>query len=286
MSFRPIVLLVLCSLVSLTSVSARAQAPQGMGPSTPLPLVVELKRVPVGSWSEYRVADGQNNLSIRMALVARSPRGVNVETRIQGGPVAALGSTTVRMSLPLTGEAVLKPTEQVIQLGDNPPMLLPVDLGGATAQTFKKLDPGKRVGVDNVVVAGGTFPRAEHYQEKGPAGEAIDFWVSTKVLPFGLVKVASTPSAGGKAVTMELTAKGSGAKPTITKTPQPFDAATIMKQAQPAMAGDASTAAKGGPPARPIPSPHPGMPPTPAGSQAGSAPSQSPPAATAVKAKK
>ncbi len=268
MSFRQVVLFAAVSSLSFSHRGARAQAPQGMGPSTPLPLVVELKSVPVGSWSEYRIADGKNNLAIRMALVTRSARSVNVETRIQGGPVAALGETTVRMSLPLDGAAVLKPTEQVIQLGGNPPMFLPVDLGGATAQSFKKLDPKKRLGADNVVVAAGTFPRADHYQEKGAAGETIDFWVSKKVLPFGLIKVSSAPSGGGAAVTMELTAQGGGAKPAITKTPQPFDAATIMKQAQPAMAGDAA-AGKGGPPARPIPSPHPGMPPTVPGSTAG-----------------
>jgi hypothetical protein len=243
---------------------AQMQAPQGVGASTPLPLVVDLKKVPVGSWSEYRIADGRNTMLVRMSLVTRSKRSVDVESQIKGGPVAALGQTTMRMSVPLEDATEVKPTGQVIQLGDNPPMLLPSSLGGAHPQTFKKLDPKLRIGIEAVTVPGGSFPRAEHYREKGAGGETVDFWISKDVMPFGLIKAKSVAATGGVGVAMELAGHGSGAKPAITKTPQPFDAAVIMKQAQPAMVGQ-SAPAIAGPPLRPIPSPHPGMPPTPAG---------------------
>ena len=35
-----------------------------------LPLAADLKKVPVGSWAEYRSADGQSSVSIRIALVS------------------------------------------------------------------------------------------------------------------------------------------------------------------------------------------------------------------------
>ncbi|MBC8133822.1 MAG: hypothetical protein H7X95_12630 [Deltaproteobacteria bacterium] len=258
--------------------TAVAQGPQGPGGATPLPLAIDLKKVPVGSWSEYRIADGQNTMVVRMALVSRTGQLAYLETEIKGGPVAALGRTTMRMAVPLEDAAEVKPKEQVIQLGDNPPMILPAEMSGGKSQSFRKLDPKKRVGVDNVTVPGGAFPKADHYQDKGAAGETIDFWISKSVLPFGLIKVSSTGAPGGKAVTMELTGKGADAKPVITKTPQPFDAASIMKQAQPAMgaskgphgaagphgAGDShgpgGPHGAGGPPPRAIPSPQQGMP--------------------------
>lgn len=236
--------------------SARAQAPQGGGgAATPLPLALDLKKVPVGSWSEYRIADGQNTMQVRMALVAQVGKSAQIETEIKGGPVAALGRTTMRMSVPTDGAGEVKPTEQVIQLGENPPMFIPAEMTGGRSQTFKKLDPKKRVGVDSITVAAGPFPKAEHYQDKGANGETIDFWISKTVMPFGLIKVASAGPPGGKPVQMELTAQGSGAKPAITKTPQPFDATAIMKQAQPAMGGGAGHApgAGAGPMARPMP---------------------------------
>ena len=168
------------------------------------------------------------------------------------------------MTVPLDAAPEIKPREQVIQLGDNPPMLLPVDLGGAHPQSFRKLDPKKRVGVDSIKVPAGAFPRAEHYQEKGSGGETVDFWVSKEILPFGLVKITSTAGAGSSVV-MELVSHGGGAKPTITKTPLAFDAATIMKQVQPAQTA-AGASPHSAPPLQTVPSPHPGMPPTPAGS--------------------
>jgi hypothetical protein len=270
MAGRPLLSFLFIASSSLLSGWARAQGPQ-LGASTPLPLAVDLKKVPVGSWSEYRIVDGEKTLSVRMALVTRSARTVDVETQIRGGPVAALGRATVRMSLPLGAGSEIKPRDQVIQLGDNPPMLLPDELGRQGAQLFKKLDPKQRVGVDKVTVPAGVFPRADHYREKGSGGEDVDFWIDRDVLPFGLLKVTSSARARSTSVTMELTAHGGGAGRVITQPPKPFDAAAIMKQAEPAMAGTS------GPPLRPIPSPHPGMPPTPAGSTHVPPPTKSPP---------
>ncbi|MES1206098.1 MAG: hypothetical protein ABUS79_09195 [Pseudomonadota bacterium] len=294
--FRPLVrpfVLYLAGWMGAAVVPARAwaQAEAALGGSMPLPLAVDLKKVPTGSWSEYRVDNGQNTMTIHMALVARSAGAVEVETQIKGGPVAALGRTTIRMSLPSKGTGEIKPREQVMQIGDNPPMSLPTEVAGPRAQSFRRLDPKERIGVESVTVPGGTFPRADHYRQKGTRDEVVDFWISTKVLPFGLVKVTSTALGGGATpVLMELTGNGGGAKPAITKRPQAFDPAVIMKQAQPALGADAGTSGAGGPPLRPIPSPHPGMAPVTPGSAAARpspkpAPLLPPPAGGAAKAK-
>ena len=209
-----------------------AQAPA----AAPLPLAVDLRKVPVGSWAEYKIGDGKENMAVRMALVSHTAKSANIETKVSGGALAALGAATVRMTVPLDGDGEAKPQEQVIQIGDNDPMTLPASMAGGRTQSFKKVDPKKRVSVDSVTVAGGAFAHADHYQEKGPQGESIDYWISKDVMPFGLVKVVSgMPGADAKGkVTMELAAHGAGAKAVITKTPKPFDPQTMMKQVQPA----------------------------------------------------
>src|SRR5262245_58402245 len=87
-------------LVLAAPAPAGAQMP-GAGPTIPLPLVVPLKKIPVGSWSEYVVDDGQHKISMRVALVARTATAVEVESQIKGGPFKGVERTVVRMSLPI-----------------------------------------------------------------------------------------------------------------------------------------------------------------------------------------
>lgn len=248
----------------VVSGAAQAQGPVGAGSPMPLPLVVPLKKLPVGSWSEYRLDDGKQKISLCVAFVARSAKSAEIETQVNGGPLQQQGidRVIVRMSLPLEDAAEIQPLEQVVQVGSAAPMVLPAV--GAT-QTLRKVDPAKRVGVEDVQVAAGKFTRTDHHREKGAVGESVDFWIAKDVLPFGLVKTVSTPSGGGAPVVMELVARGTGAKPQITAKPVPFDPAVLAAAAgrgkgAPENEGPAPTKPPTGVPARPVPSPHPGMP--------------------------
>ena len=251
--------------VATVAVATAAQTQPPDAP--PLPLAVDLGKVPVGSWSEYRIADGTHGTVVRMALVARQGRLADIETQVKAGSISAI-TRIMRMSGPIEDAAEVTPRDRVIQLGEDPPMSLPAETPGAPAQVFRKLDVQKRVGVDAVTVPAGAFRRAEHYRDRGKSGQTLDFWINRAVLPFGLIKMTSSRPLGGGSVTMELTGHGGGAKPLITRNPRPFDAAAIMNPAQPGGAkgrgGDGhGPEGAGGPPLRLIPSPHPGMPPMP-----------------------
>jgi hypothetical protein len=149
----------------------------------------------------------------------------------EGGPMAAMGGKMVmRMVLvpdPIKADKPVK--EMVMQMGDKDPMQLPLNMPGMPAQKFQKPDPKKLVGKESIKVAGGTF-KASHYRETTDSG-TIDSWVSTEAPPLGMIKVATTPKAGATGpggqplppVTMELSARGKDAKPSITKAPKPFD---------------------------------------------------------------
>jgi len=270
-------LIVVLILALIYSAGARAQAPGGMGSPMPMPMPIALRKIPLGSWSEYRLDDGRQKMTVHVALVSRSAKTAEIETQVNGGLIPGMDHVVVRMSLPLAETAELKPIEQVLQLGASPPMLLPAT---AVGQNFRKVDPAKRVGVEDIQVTGGKFVRTDHHQEKGSIGETIDFWIAKDVLPFGLVKTVSTPKGGGTPVVMELVGRGTGAKAVITKKPEPFNPGALAAAAGAARQGGAGAgqaAPAGQTPARPVPSPHPGMPPTPLDATK-APPAQNPPA--------
>ena len=202
---------------------ASAQAP---GVPAGMPLVVDMKKIELGSWAEYSMTMGSITLSSRWALVARDAKSNTLEMTTKGGPVAK--PVVLRMVLaadPTSAEKAPKP--MVMQFGNDAPMFVPSD---TPVQKFQQPDPKNLVGKEELKVAAGTF-KTSHYREKNTMG-TVDVWVNETVSPLGLVKVITTPEVDKKAptamqipaATMELSATGTGAKAAITKKPKPFDA--------------------------------------------------------------
>jgi hypothetical protein len=202
---------------------ARAQGP---GVPAGMPLVVDMKKVEIGSWAEYTMSMGNITLSSRWALVARDAKSNTLEMTTKGGPVAK--PVVLRMVLaadPTSHEKAPKP--MVMQFGDDSPMFVPSD---TPVQTFQHPDPKNLVAKEDLKVAGGTF-KTSHYRDKNAMG-TVDVWVNETISPLGLVKVVTTPEVDKSApsamqipaATMELSSTGTGAKATITKKPKPFDA--------------------------------------------------------------
>ncbi len=234
-------LVVLGLLSGLVPAVALAQAP-GQGP--PMPMAVDLTKVPVGTWAEYTVAMGQlPPMSTRMALVNK---GV-LETTVEGGMMAAAGGKmTLQMTLAPGGEKEGKVQKMLMQIGTAEPMDFPVTPG---QQQFNKPNPKMLVKEESITVKGGTF-KTKHYRDKTPTGDAVDYWISEKVLPLGLVKMEAeqkqNPNIKGP-IKFELTGTGKDAKPGITKPGKPFDQAAMIQQ----MMGGAKPGAGAAPPAPP-----------------------------------
>ncbi len=225
---------------------AFAQQP-GQGP--PMPIAVDLAKVPAGSWADYAMTMGQlPSMKMRIALVSKNATANIIETSLEGGMMAAAGKMVMQMVLAPGADPIAKKT--VMQIGAGDPMDLPVSMTGE--KPFTKPNNKALVGSETIKVAGGSF-KAKHYRDKSPQGEKIDYWVSDSVLPLGLVKVEvdqkSNPQIKGK-VSLELAAMGKDAKPAITKPPKPFDQAALMQQMM-----SAAGAAGGGAGAKPAPSP-------------------------------
>ena len=119
---------------------------------------------------------------------------------MQGGMLSMAGGKMIVQTVVDADQSKEKPVKRVVmQIGDNDPMEMPVDNKQQTQ--FHKPDPKSFVKEETVKVAAGSF-KTKHYREKTPSGDPFDFWVSSDVPPFGIVKVeaeqkhAAGPGAG------------------------------------------------------------------------------------------
>jgi hypothetical protein len=222
--------------LALLPMSALAQT---VGTPQSLPLVVDLKKAELGSWAEYAMTFGEIKMKSRWALVARDAKSTTLEMAMEGAMMAQMGGKiTMKMVLDPDPIGAAKPVkEMVVQMGNGDPVLAPPD---APAQKFQKPDARTLVGKEEIQVPAGSFKTA-HYRDHTQMG-TVDVWVNEEIPPLGIVKVLTTPepAAGGDKqmaippATMELTATGSGAKPTITKKAKPFDAGKVKGAGKPA----------------------------------------------------
>jgi len=244
---RRVVFVFVC-LAGLFPALARAQQP---GPGAPLPLALDLAKVPIGTQAEYAASMGSlPPMSIHVALVGRQASAATVEMTAEGGMAAMAGGKVVMSSVLESGKGDPEVKKMVMQVGANEPMEMPPEL--AHANKFKKPDPKTLVGPEKIKVKAGSF-KTKHYRDKTPAGDAVDYWVSESAPPLGLVKMqaetknaaaAAGAAAAGMAgtVTMELTSLGKDAKPVITKAPKPFDVGKLRQQVSPPGPGPSAPA--------------------------------------------
>ena len=193
------------------------------------PLAVDLKKVPICSYAEYKIAFGDQAADARWALVGRKSDSVTIEMTMQGGPATQMGGgkMTARMVMapdPTKADRAIK--QMVVQKEGQDPMEMPTQ---GMNQKFERPDPKKLVGKESITVPAGDFA-VSHYRDTNERGN-LEMWVSETVPPLGLVKLSFTPKAGSPMpkVGMELAGKGKDAKPIITKTPKPFDPQAMMQ---------------------------------------------------------
>jgi hypothetical protein len=205
--------LVLVVALLVAPAAALAQPGAGMGA---MPLAIDVKKIPVGSWAEYGVSMGPQTGKLRWALVARDADGATVEMTTET-PRGKIAMKIIMVLDPVNSPNPIK--KIVTQEGDKDPMEMP-PMMMANAK-FQKPDPKKLVGKESVKVSGGTF-KASHYRDEIESA-TIDIWINESVPPFGIVKQTVLPKASQQLGTMELVAHGKDAKPVITKPAKPFD---------------------------------------------------------------
>ncbi len=216
--------------VLIVPVVAFAQGPSGPA----IPMGADLKKTAVGAWGEYSLAAGKMPpMKQRFALVGKNASSYTLELGMEGGMMGPTSKAVIQLVLgnDLTKADRIK--KMVMQIGAGDPMEMPAGGANIPKDQFGPVDPKKFVDKQDITVPAGTF-KTKHYRDKTPTGDGFDYWLSEDVPPFGLVKmegkISNGPPGMGGAVTMLLIGRGTNAKPGITKTPKPFDAAAVMRQ--------------------------------------------------------
>ncbi|MBZ5671980.1 MAG: hypothetical protein LAO04_19920 [Acidobacteriia bacterium] len=165
----------------------------GMGPQPPMP---GLQNPVVGSGAEYLMNAKGKDMDVAYAIVGKedvngSP-AIWLETRMQSAELG--GEMVTKMLMVSSGpEAGMK--RMITQAPGHPPM----EMGGfmmgmmkprAAQQSGGKADLGELVGTESVTVPAGTYA-CQHYRKQEKSG-AVDYWISTQVTPYSMVKLTSS----------------------------------------------------------------------------------------------
>ena len=206
--------------------AAPAAALAQAGP--PVPLATDLTKVPVGAWSEYTVSMAQMPaMKQRYALVGRQGKNNTLEMQAKSGAT----DVAVHVGIDPSAAPGQRIKKLVMQLGNLSPMEMPLQGGAIPKEQFGELDPKKFVQAETVTVPAGTF-KAKLYRDKMADGSGVEYWVTEEVPPLGIVQMNSDIKTGlvtGK-ITVQLSGRGKGAKPAVTKTARPYNQATLMQE--------------------------------------------------------
>ena len=182
-----IVLAAVFGVTGLAGAQRMAQAPSMPGEFKPV----------VGAGAQYEVTTKKNEkVNWAYAVVGKEAvggaEGYWLEMRLEGGKEG--GMVMKHLLVVRGGKAEVK--RMIVQTPGQPPMEMPMGMmGGMMArgqQAASEQNLGERVGTETVTVPAGTF-LCEHYRSKSGKTPA-DVWVSTKISPYGLVKMVSEDS--------------------------------------------------------------------------------------------
>jgi hypothetical protein len=149
----------------------------------------------VGSGAEYQMVVKDRTMKFVYAVVGKEDvegsTGYWMEIRSSGPDTP--GETVMKQLMVLGGDRP-QIKRMITQSAGRPPIELPTAMmnmqqRGGRGQPGDS-DPGVKVGSETITVPAGTFD-CEHYRKQTPSGP-VDVWVSTKVSPYGTVKMASS----------------------------------------------------------------------------------------------
>lgn len=184
--------------------AAAAWAQMGMGMRPPT-IPGEFKPV-VGSGAQYAMTvKGGQKMEMAIAVVGKETfegqEGYWMETRILGEGRGA--GMIMKQLMVMSGD---KPgiKRMIMQPPGRPPMEMPIGMMGGMGRGMPKSQPethgqgkvmGEVVGTETITVPAGTF-ECQHFRSHTEQG-ANDVWVSTKVSPYGMVKMTSEDGTSG-----------------------------------------------------------------------------------------
>jgi hypothetical protein len=165
----------------------------GMGRQAPR-LLGEFKPV-VGSGAQYQMTAKNGTMSFAYVIVGQEDvegsAGYWMEIRSEN---PGMPGEMVMKQLIVTGGDKPQIKRMIMQMPGRPPMEMPMGMMPGMGQRGQgagagDTSPGEKVGSETITVPAGTF-ECEHYRKQEPRG-TVDVWISSKVPPYGMVKMSS-----------------------------------------------------------------------------------------------
>ena len=165
----------------------------GMGRQAP-PLLGEFKPV-VGAGAQYQMTANGRTMTFVYAIVGQEVvegnTGYWMEIRSEN---PEMGGEMVMKHLLVTGGDKPQIKRMIMQPPGRPPMEMSTSMMSGMGQGGRgpgggDTSPGEKVGSETITVPAGTF-ECDHYRKQEPRG-IVDVWISSKVSPYGMVKITS-----------------------------------------------------------------------------------------------
>ena len=165
----------------------------GMGRQAPR-LLGEFKPV-VGSGAQYQMTAKNGTMSFAYVIVGQEDvegsAGYWMEIRSEN---PGMPGEMVTKQLIVTGGDKPQIKRMIMQMPGRPPMEMPMGMMSGMGQRGQgagagDTSPGEKVGSETITVPAGTFA-CDHYRKQEPRG-TVDVWISSKVPPYGMVKMSS-----------------------------------------------------------------------------------------------
>ena len=184
---------IIVAMIVITAVNGQGQFMGGRrGPSAPQ--ILGTFNPVVGSGAQYQMTTKDHPMEFAYVIVGKEDvegsAGYWMEIRTLGADPR--GEMVMKQLMVLGGE---KPQikRMIMQSAGRPPMEMPMGMmhmqqrAGAGRQGDS--DPGVKVGSETIIVPAGTFD-CDHYRKQTKSG-TVDFWISTQVSPYGMVKMTT-----------------------------------------------------------------------------------------------
>jgi len=176
-----LVLVVCFGIVAVAWGQKMAQPPRMLGEFKPV----------VGSGAQYAISAKDHKSTWAFAVVGKESvqgqDGYWLEMRMESGTEE--GVIMKQLLVMQAGKPEIK--RMIMQSPGQAPMEMPMMMMGMMKgkEQASSAGMGEKVGTEPVIVPAGTF-LCDHYRTKSGAGTA-DLWVSSKVPPYGMVKMTS-----------------------------------------------------------------------------------------------
>lgn len=198
MSFVKKAGIVLALVMSMSAGAWAQRMGRGMGQQPPQMPLSAFKPT-IGSGAVYEMTAKGQTMNIAWVVVGKEDVGGSpgywMELRTEG--VGMPGEMVMKQLMVIAGgKAEIK--RMISQAPGQPPMEMPMGMMAGMMKNrppsgAKEGDVGEKLGTESVTVPAGTFA-CEHYRRQQEKG-TIDFWVSTQVSPYGVVKMTGPDTA-------------------------------------------------------------------------------------------